>query len=74
MTIKNRISKLEKKSGLKGYTPILVVIQGQDFNDDDDLEAGIQKKLVEKKYKRDECQLMVVKFVEAKHNKNSHDS
>jgi len=74
MTVKNRISKLEKKSGLKGYTPMLVVIQGQDFKDDDDLEAGIQKRLLEKGYKRDECELMVVKFVEAKHNKNNHDS
>jgi len=74
MTVKNRISKLEKKSGLKGYTPILVVIQGQDFKDDDDLEAGIQKRLLEEGYKRDECQLLVVKFVGPKHNKNSHDS
>ena len=74
MTIKNRISKLEKKSGPKGYTPLLVVIQGQDFEDDDDLEAGIQKKLVEKGYKRDKCQILVVDFVESKHNKNSHDS
>jgi len=74
MTIKNRISKLEKKSGPKGYTPVLVVIQGQDFNDDDDLEAGIQKRLLEEGYKRDECQLLVVEFDESKHNKNSQDS
>ena len=74
MTIKNRISKLEKKSGLKGYKPYLIVIQGQDFNDDDDLEAGIQKKLLEEGYKIDECEIMVVKFVEPKHYENDYNS
>ena len=74
MTIKRRISKLEDKFGLKEYTPILLVIQNQDFEGDHDLEAGIQKKLKEEGYKRDECKILVVRLVAAKHNKNSHDS
>ena len=68
MTVKHRIESLEKKSGLNDYTPILVVIQGQDFQGDDE-EAGIQKKLKEKGYKRDECQILVVRFVKPNHRR-----
>ena len=64
MTVKRRISKLEEESGLKEYTPVLVVIEGQDFEGDHDVEEGIQKKLKEKGYKNDECQLIVVRFVD----------
>ena len=64
MTVKRRISKLEEESGLKEYTPVLVVIEGQDFEGDYDEEVGIQKKLKEKGYKKDECQQIVVRFVD----------
>jgi len=74
VTIKRRISKLEDKFGLKKYKPFLFVIQHQDFEGDHDLEAGTQKKLKEEGYKRDECEIRVVRFIAAKHNKNSHDS
>ena len=74
MTVKRRISKLEEKSGLEEYTPILVVIQGQDFEGDHDLETGIQKKLLETGYKEDKYQLLVVRFVASKHKKNKHES
>lgn len=63
MTVKRRVETLEKKSGLSDYTPMLVVIEGQDFEGDHDEEAGIQKKLKETGYKRDECQLLIVRFV-----------
>jgi len=74
VTIKRRISKLEDKIGLKKHSQILIMIQNQDFEGDHDLEAEIQKKLKEKRYKSDECKVLVVRFVAAKHNKNSHDS
>ena len=64
MTVKRRISTLEEKRGMKEYTPVLIVIEGQDFEGDHDEEAGIQKKLKEKGYKKDECQLIVVRFVD----------